>query len=262
MHKYRYYLLSIVSLLRHFRPLTRVVRLFTGFGASGTQLVTLRRWGLSFEVRSAMDVWSVKETFIDRFYEVHGCPVGAGWTIVDIGGGIGDFSIFAARRDPSNQVYAFEPFPGSFALLQGNLSRNRITNVRAFQEAVWSNRGSLALDTSAGEPVQFISREPEGQEVDGKVIVPCASLAEIFERLGVQRCDLLKIDAEGAEHPILFSAPEATLAKIQRIVMEYHDAITPHTHADLVEFLQGHGYRVTTVQNVVHPELGYLYAER
>lgn len=224
MQKYRYYLLSVISLLVHFKPLIGVVRLFVGLPARGTQLVALRRWGVSFEVRSAMDVWSVKETFIDRFYEVHGCPIGEGWLIIDIGGGIGDFSIFAARRAPTNRVYAFEPFPGSFALLQSNLNRNQVANVQAFQEAIWSNRGSLALDTSAGEPVQFISREAEGQGVDGKVIVPCASLAEVFERLGVQRCDLLKIDAEGAEYPILFS--------------------------------------VTTVRNAVHADLGYLYAER
>ncbi len=65
-----------------------------------------------------MDVWSVKETFVDRFYERYGAPVGEGWTVMDIGGGIGDFSIFAAYDKPSNQIYAFEPYPGSFTLLR------------------------------------------------------------------------------------------------------------------------------------------------
>jgi FkbM family methyltransferase len=260
--KYGYYLRSILQLILEFAPLSRILTLFAGQGSKGTHVINLRRWRLQFEVRSAMDVWSIKETFVDRFYERYGCPVGGPWVVVDIGGGIGDFSIFAARRHPANRVYAFEPFPGSFALLQGNLHRNQIDNVQAFQEAVWSSSGSLALDTSAGEPVQFISREPARDEGDGKVIVPCSALAEILERLDIQRCDLLKVDAEGAEYAILFSAPEASLAKIQRIVMEYHDAITTHTHADLVEFLQCRGYRVTAVQNAVHPELGYLYAER
>jgi len=259
--KYGYYLKSIFQLLIDFGPLHRIVSLFTGLAPKGSHIVALRRWGLRFEVRSAMDVWSVKETFVDRFKERYGCPVGEPWVVIDIGGGIGDFSIFAAHHRPSNIVYAFEPFPGSFALLEQNLKRNQITNVRAFQQAIWSSRGSLALDTSTGEPVQFISREISADAGD-KNTVPCDSLENTLARLDIQHCDLLKIDAEGAEYAILFNATDAALAKIQRMVMEYHDAITAHTHTDLVDFLNRKGFRVTTVVNAVHPDLGYLYAER
>jgi FkbM family methyltransferase len=259
--KYGYYLKSIFQLIVEFAPLGRILALFTGLASEGTYIVALRRWGLRFEARSAMDVWSLKETFVDRFYERYSSPVGEPWVVVDIGGGIGDFSIFAAHRRPGNRVYAFEPFPGSFALLRENLKRNQISNVQAFQQAIWSGRGSLALDTSTGEPVQFISRELDEAAAGGDT-VPCDSLENTFARLDIQRCDLLKVDAEGAEYAILFNTPEAVLAKIQRIVMEYHDAITPHTHAELAAFLSEKGYRVAAVENVVHPELGYLYAER
>jgi hypothetical protein len=83
-----------------------------------------------------------------------------------------------------------------------------------------------------------------------------------MERLGIQHCDLLKIDAEGAEYAILFNAPDVAFEKIDRIVMEYHDAITLNTHFDMVRFLQAKGYQVKAVENAAHPELGYLYAER
>jgi FkbM family methyltransferase len=259
--KYGYYLKSIFQLIFEFAPLGRILALFTGLASKGVHLVALRRWELGFEARSAMDVWSLKETFVDRFYERYGSPVGEPWVVVDIGGGIGDFSIFAAHRRPANVVYAFEPFPGSFALLAANLKRNQIANVQAFQQAIWSGSGSLALDTSTGEPVQFISREL-GEGAAGRETVPCESLESAFARLEIQRCDLMKIDAEGAEYAILFNTPDAVLAKIRRIVMEYHDAITPHTHAELAAFLSEKGYRVSAVENVVHPDLGYLYAER
>jgi FkbM family methyltransferase len=260
--KYQYYFLSILELITQFTPLPRILGLFTGVKGNGTCIINLRRKRLRFEVRSAMDVWSIKETFIDRFYEKYGCPVMDGWVVMDIGGGIGDFSIFASHGFPANKVYAFEPYPGSFNLLVGNLNRNHITNVQAFQEAIWSISGKLALDTSTGEPVQFISREVGIETVNNKINVPCASFQEIMDRMGIQHCDLLKIDAEGAEYAILFNTPDVALEKIDRIVMEYHDAITSYTHIDLVRFLEAKGYRVNAVENVVHPELGYLYAEK
>jgi hypothetical protein len=109
--KYKYYLLSILELITQFKPLNRIFTLFTGVKRDGTCIITLRSRRLSFEVRSAMDVWSIKETFIDRFYEKYGCPVMDGWVVMDIGGGIGDFSVFASHDFPANKVYAFEPYP-------------------------------------------------------------------------------------------------------------------------------------------------------
>jgi FkbM family methyltransferase len=260
--KYQYYLLSILELITQFKPMPRIISLFAGLKGDGTCIITLRRLQLSFEVRSAMDVWSIKETFIDRFYEKYGCSLDDGWVVIDIGGGIGDFSVFASYNFAANKVYAFEPYPGSFDLLVGNLKRNQVTNVHAFQEAIWSSGGKLSLDTSTGEPVQFISREVGIETADSTVNVPCSSLQETMARLEIKRCDLLKIDAEGAEYAILFNTPEVIYEKIDRIVMEYHDAITQHTHTDLVQFLQAKGYRVNAVENAVHPELGYIYAER
>jgi len=146
--------------------------------------------------------------------------------------------------------------------LSENLESNKILNVQAFPQAIWSNPGALSLDTSTGEPVQFISREIGAQVTAGKLTVPCDTLENTFERLGIETCDLLKIDAEGAEYAILFNASDRALGKVQRIVMEYHDAITPYTHADLRRFLSEKGFNVTAVENAVHQDLGYLYAER
>jgi FkbM family methyltransferase len=259
--KYWYYFYSIFELITQFAPLTQIIRLFIGLKNEKTCIVTLRRLELRFEVRSAMDVWSIKETFIDRFYERYGCPVSDGWVVVDIGGGIGDFSIFASHVNPANRVYAFEPYPGSFGLLMNNLKRNQISNVKTFQEAIWSSHGNLALDTSTGEPVQFISREISDEGAAGKMIVPCSSLEVTFQRLGIKQCDLMKVDAEGAEYPILFAASDEVLSKVQRMVMEYHDGISQYSHTDLVEYLQRKGYLVWVYPNPVHADLGYLYAE-
>ena len=260
--KYRYYLHSIVQLMTGMRPRSRILRVFARVAPPGFHLVELPTQGVRLKTRGVMDIWSVKETFLDRFYDRFGVPVGDGWTVVDVGGGIGDFTILAAKAHPDNQVYAFEPTPDSFALLKENLSMNRVDNVHAFPEAVWSEVGTLAMDTTTGEPGQFISRGLNGAQAPDQVRVPSTTLAEIFQRLGIERCDLLKLDCEGAEYPILFSAPQGVLERVQRMVMEYHDNVSEHTHHDLERFLQEEGFRVRIQPNFVHDYLGYLYAER
>ncbi len=49
-------------------------------------------------VHNRMDAWSVKETFLDRFYSRYGTEIEPYWTIVDIGAAIGEFTVFAAQQ--------------------------------------------------------------------------------------------------------------------------------------------------------------------
>jgi FkbM family methyltransferase len=235
-----------------------VVRTFLKLDPPGTQSIRLRKRGVEFRVRGAMDIWIVKETYLDRFYERFGTAIGDGWTVLDIGAGIGDFSLYAALQHPDNRVYAFEPFPESFDLLQKNLRLNRATNVEAFPEAIGGRTGTLALDLSSGEPLQFSTEGVSAQAL----AVPCLSLADAFRRLSLTGCDLLKMDCEGAEYEILFNAPDSLLDQIEHVVMEYHDGVTAYDHGDLVEFLGSKGFRTRTWPNPVHAHLGFLHAHR
>ncbi|HLE52515.1 MAG TPA: FkbM family methyltransferase, partial [Anaerolineales bacterium] len=117
-----------------------------------------------------MDVWSVKETFLDRFYEKYGTELGDGWKIVDIGAGIGEFTLFALLGHPQNIVYAFEPYPRSFDLLSSNLAANGIANAQIFSEAIGAETGTLALDLSSGEPLQIQSLSLDTVLTQGEVL--------------------------------------------------------------------------------------------
>ncbi len=267
MNKYIYYLSSIFTLLAGVKNWPLVVRVFLRIAPPSPYPIELRKSGLRLQARGIMDIWSIKETFLDRFYERFGVPIQDGWTIVDIGGGIGDYTLFAASADPHGKVFAFEPFPGSFALLQENLVANHAANVQAFPEAIWAQAGALKIDSTLGEPGQFVSRAadaPGGSPTTGgsSTQVQSISMADAFARLDIPRCDLMKIDCEGAEYPILFNTPDEVLGRVQRIVMEYHDSITRYKHRDMQEFLASKGYAVRVVQNYVHADLGYLYAWR
>jgi FkbM family methyltransferase len=226
------------------------------------QTIGLHSHNLQLNVRGALDLWTIKETFLDRFYERYGFPVKPGWRVIDIGAGLGDYALYAAVTQPQAQVYAFEPFPESFALMQENLGRNEITNVRAFNNAIAAESGELILDLTHGEPLQFQSHARKISRIKESLPVQAISLADALAMLELETCDLLKMDCEGAEYAILFSTPPSVLARIERIVLEYHENIVKYMHPDLVHFLEKHGYEVETFPNPVYWYYGYLRAVR
>jgi FkbM family methyltransferase len=268
IQKYSYYIQSVFRLIFSIRPLRTVLKIFLRLhrdssGSSPEYQIHLPGRGVSLLVRGAMDVWSVKETFLDRFYERFGSPILPNWVIMDIGAGIGDFTTLAAQAHLSNQVFAFEPTPESFQLLERNLLLNKVSKVQAFPLAIWSDECHIWIDTTTGEPGQFISRPQDATPSnDGLVSVSSISLPQAFERLKIDQVDLLKMDCEGAEYAILFNTPANVLKKVHRIVMEYHDHITEFTHKDLERYLSDLGFIVQITPNYVHDYLGYLYARQ
>ena len=263
LRKLGYYTYSLFEIVIGFKNWPAVFSVFLRRHGSEPQIVRLRRPPVDYYVRSAMDVWSIKETYLDGFYIRIGEPVQDGWVVVDIGAGIGDFCIQAAYGNPNTIVYAFEPYAGSFNLLKRNLSKNGIGNVRVFQTAIWHEDGDLKLDLSAGEPLQFSSVEPGKNESALPFdTVSALSLASFIKHENISRIDLLKLDCEGAEYDIFLSVPSKVLSLIDRIVMEYHEIDDQKNHHHLAGFLSEQGYQVRIKKNAVHDELGYLYAFR
>jgi FkbM family methyltransferase len=260
--KVLYYAGSILRLLAGMTRPIFMTAFFLGIIPPRRDKIALRKSKLRFWVRSPMDVWSVKETFLDRFYLRSGISIEEGWTIIDIGAGIGDFAIQAAHRHPGNQVFAFEPFPESFALLQENLQLNDIRNVQAFPHAIAAREGKMQLDLSGGEPLQIQSTHEAKTPAGESLVVDAQSLASFFDTNDIERCHLLKLDCEGAEYPILMQNSSAWLPRVERITLEYHDGLGESSHSQLADYLTGHGFRVAMTPNNVHSNLGYLYAIR
>jgi FkbM family methyltransferase len=262
LRKYTYYLSSVFKLFFSFHQPFSVARIFLDRAQTSIKTIRLRRRNLQFKVRGAMDVWSIKETFLDRFYERYGFKIQPHWNVVDIGAGLGDYTIFAATAQPNSQVFAFEPFPESFALMYRNLELNSVQNARAFDQAIGTVSGEMMLDLTGGEPLQFQSSHQQVGTLEKSLSVRALSLADAFTMIGIESCDLLKLDCEGAEYTILFDTPAPVLERVQRIVMEYHDNLVQYTHRDMDRFLSERGFYVETFSNPVHSYLGYLRATR
>lgn len=259
LSRWRYYLSSIPALLRGVRGWPGVL---ARLALRAPAVVELRPSGLRFEVRSLLELWIVKETCLDREYERASVPLADGWTIVDVGAGIGEFAVDAASRVPHGRVLAFEPAPESFALLERNVERNRIANARLHALAVTARTGEVELRRPSREAAQSVAATGREADGGGAARVPSTTLERVFRDEDLERCDFLKIDCEGAEYEILFATPAATLAKIRHVCLEYHDGVTPWSHRDLVRFFEHEGFRVRLTPSRAHADLGLLHAER
>jgi FkbM family methyltransferase len=251
-----YYLRSIFVILAGFSNWPVIFGLALGSSKNSLKEVHLKKSGYRFRVRNLMDAWIIKETCLDRDYERVAVPVQDGWNIIDIGAGLGDYTVLAARENPHGRVYAYEPFQESLKLLEDNLKLNQIQNVQVFSEAVSDQAGKLRLGL-IGEAVQHSTSLTEGGFTAHEV--PAISLSQALDRLTGATCDLLKIDCEGAEYEILMKADPACWSRIRQIVLEYHDGVTRYNHQDLMRFFTEKGYRVREFSNPVHREIGFLY---
>ena len=258
--KYGYYARSIVTLLTGFRDPVNVVRIFLGLAGDGPTEVALKESGLRFSIRSAMDAWVIKETCIDQDYLWAIGRLQDDWRIIDIGAGLGDFTVFAAKECPRGVVHAYEPYAQSFNLLTANLALNQIANAVPTPEAVASKHGRLNIDATLPEAVRV--RTAAGADGPSDDTVAAISLAEALDRLPGAECDFMKVDCEGGEFDIVMNSPPDVLRRVKRMSLETHDGVVAAGRGELAEYLRQHGFEVRVRPNPVHAYLAFLYAER
>jgi FkbM family methyltransferase len=185
-------------------------------------------------------------------------PIGPNNIVVDIGANIGLFSLLAATISPDVTVHAFEPAPDSFALLQKNIAANGCINIHPHQYAVSGKTGEMDLYLDSGSLGDSTIEEWVGRDnIVGRERVQCISLDDLFAHCGLTFCDYLKIDCEGSEFDLLFSASSETLGKVRTIAVEYHEH-RGRKGSDLAQLLKTQGFH--TFEKRSCPNAGMLYA--
>lgn len=217
------------------------------------------RNGLKVNLRSkTIDRRIFNEIFFDHAYNPQGFEINETDTVVDIGGHIGCFTLYAAMSAPKGRVFTFEPSSKNFNILTQNILDNDFKHVKVFCQAIAKKTGKQKLyveDYNTGANSLYTKSN------DGKSeIVVTTSFADFLKKEKITRINFLKLDCEGAEFDLLYSLSAKDLQKIDKIGMEYHDLSGKNTHTTLVPFLEKNGFTVT----VPHPEQSYgtLYAKR
>jgi FkbM family methyltransferase len=246
------------------------LRKWLAFWLSREANLVLTMDGLSFWVRGVSikskmtDTFAIMESLYHKLYNrrfTHDeFTIEADDTVIDIGGYIGSFALPAARFARNGVIYSFEPSPANFAQLEKNVALNRAANVRIFNLAVASRDHKVTLFLDNMNPASNSIYMKGGREIELNAV----SLPTFFREHDIERCDLLKIDCEGAEYEILMNLDRSMLERIGKIACEYHEPVyygvsDPGSTPDrLVRFLEEN--RFTVYRKPVNPYLGMLYA--
>ena len=164
---------------------------------------------------------------IDETYQMKNC--------VDIGSNLGAFSAIAS--DWFDNIYAFEPSYATYLFSSYNFNIvNKIKNIRFFNFAVSdvsSKVVKLFKNISGNSGNSSIHNYSVGLEDDYENALTI-SLDKIYELVGIDNIDYLKIDCEGAEYNIMRNAD---LSKISLVCGELHEVTGQHFDELRNEFL-------------------------
>ena len=140
-------------------------------------------------------------------------------TIVDAGANIGAASVYFAALYPDARVHAFEPAPENFALLAENTKP--LENITAHEVGLFDADQEAPLYEGAHDS-STNSIGDSGLNTRRSRMVKLKDAKPFLCGLGVDRVDILKLDTEGCEVPILRSLADMIPA-IKVIYVEYHD---------------------------------------
>lgn len=178
-----------------------------------------------------------KDVFVNRIY--HFEAVRSDPMILDCGSNIGMTILYFKHVYPQARIVGFEPDPRVFPLLQENMDRNHLKDVKLMPAAVAGKEGSLRF-FSDGKYGSCLSEHLTGVPPEGwsEHQVPSIRLRDYLK----DPVDFLKMNIEGAEWEVLADS-EDRLGQVREMVIEYHHQPgLPRTLHKILELLHRQGF--------------------
>jgi FkbM family methyltransferase len=204
-----------------------------------------------------LDFKVINETWIENVYRIHQGQFFGGGVFVDVGANIGAVSLFVDSfnkdREDDNKikVYAVEPEPNNLYLLNQNIQNNPTENITIVSNAIWHEEAMVSISNRGGNS-SIVDLEEDSSEV------LAITLETLFSTYDIKEVDVMKIDIEGAEFDLIINTPAETLAKINRLVLEF-DKSFDGRFGQMIEKLS----KQFGIDILGSPERGgYVYANR
>jgi FkbM family methyltransferase len=156
-------------------------------------------------------------------------------TILDVGANAGTFAVYARLAyHPRAVVHCFEPCPSTLDLLRVNVAG--FPGVSVHPVALGRADGEAHLLLDPGHPAGHSLRPDLVPAPAGRVRVRVRHAGAVWDELGLDEVDVLKLDAEGAE-PDVLEALGPRVARVRVVMAEYH---TPDDRRQIESLLPGH----------------------
>ncbi|GAP96379.1 FkbM family methyltransferase [Leptolyngbya sp. NIES-2104] len=159
----------------------------------------------------------IKKRFEPKMVQLFKAVATGSEVILDIGANIGCTALLFGEL--SKEVYAFEPSPTTFQLLEKNILNSGLENIALQNTGLGEESGEFTLTFSpANRSGGFVSNQTqiEAGHVTEKITI--RQLDEVIQSLNLSQVDFIKIDVEGFEGQVLRGATQ-TLATYQPIVV-------------------------------------------
>jgi FkbM family methyltransferase len=176
-----------------------------------------------------------------------------GQTVVDFGANIGIYSCVAGKAlHNTGRVFAFEPDPENFALLESSVALNRLTNVHAVAKAVSDSNGTLPLSKSTNNmgDHRLFHAAPDRPSVSVPIIRFDDYWRE-YHKGELPPIDVMKIDVQGAEARALAGMEETLRASPRlKVFLEFSPEMLVEAGSDPRAFLEklfSLGFRISLI---------------
>lgn len=191
---------------------------------------------------------------------------------LDIGANVGYFSISLAAENPNAKIFSFEPSKRNAYVFSKSIKSNNFSNIHLIKKAVHSKNEKLILESKlfnsgSGSLCKMFGKDEVIDELLFKEEVECTRLDNFFVENNISRCDILKIDVQGAELEVLYSAEKYLKEKkIDYLIIENNFYGASST--DVRTYLETLGYmphKISSRPEIVKktsellPKSDYLY---
>lgn len=224
--------------------------------------------GVRFYTHSSLEESELiyNEVFARDEYERGGLALDRCRCIIDVGANLGLFTLFAKRRSPDAQIYAFEAIKETYDVLAWNLALYGFDHVVHENVAIGSADGATRIFTfypkmtgnSTAHPGEKRYELEQVVELYGTEIArqyfqaekreaPVRTLSSIIREYNIGSIDYLKIDVEGDEMEVLSGIQSEQFGLIRQIGVEVH---TAQLFREVRSLLTEHGFKVSTAAGV------------
>jgi FkbM family methyltransferase len=163
-----------------------------------------------------------------------------GMTVIDVGANAGVYTFSAAHRvGNTGKVIAIEPFSQCIQLLEETCRVNQFSWVYPCRGAASNQAGNVYQASELNEVIT----DEEQLKSENYEQVPCFTLDSLIATYQLERVDLLKIDAEGHEVPVL-EGSQLLIERFSPTILYENIAGNQGSNLPVAQWLLAKGYRL------------------